>query len=267
MANSMFNFNVTGSNSSLYNFIGQSLGRNASQGSLGGLTSVLGDYSSIKSGSYGKLMKAYYQKDKAPAKATSTNKSDKTNETAKTDKTSESIASTVAQSGIQGNVTTSKKVDKASAEAATKLVDSVTALDKLSYKEDNMDKITDAVSTFVKDYNDALKSAADSNLINVRQNADWMVSGTKTNTKLLASVGVTINEDNTLSLDKEKLASANMASVKSVFDGKDSYAHSIANRASKIYAEAASAGTATASYSAKADYTNVTTGAMLNSLM
>lgn len=265
MSNSMYNFNITGNSNALSSFISQSLGGRANQGSLAGLTSVLGDYSSIKSGSYGKLMKAYYQKDKVSANASSTNKTEKPE---KTDKTSDSLTSAAAQgASIQGSVTTSKKADKTSAEAATKLVDSVTALDKLSYKEENRDKIADAVSAFVNDYNSTLKSAADSNLINVRQNADWMASGTKTNAKLLASVGVTINEDNTLSLDKEKLASANMASVKSVFDGKDSYAHSIANRASKIYAEAASAGTATASYSAKADYTNVTTGTMLDSLM
>lgn len=266
MANSMFSSIVTGSSNSLSNYINQSLGGNRNQGGLSGLTSVLSDYTSIKSGSYGKLMKAYYQKDKSSVSTSSTNKTDK-KDAASVDKTLDKLTSATQSATLQGNVTTSKKADKTSAEAATKLVDSVTALDKLSYKEDNMDKITDAVSAFVKDYNDTLKSAADSDLINVRQNAEWMASGTKTNAKLLASVGVTINEDNTLSLDKEKLASANMASVKSVFDGKDSYAHSIANRASKIYAEAASAGTATASYSAKADYTNVTTGTMLDSLM
>ena len=168
---------------------------------------------------------------------------------------------------FQSTVSTAKKADKASAEAATKLVDATTALDKLSYKEDNRDKIAEAISSFVKEYNDTLQAASKSDLVNVVQNAEWMAGGSKSNEKLLASVGVTINEDNTLSFDKDIFAKASLTTAKSVFDGNTSFAHQVANRASKIYAEAASAGTATATYSQKADYTNVTTGNMLDSLM
>ena len=250
MANSMFSSNVTGTNNALSNFISQSLGA-SNQNSLSGLTSVLSDYSSIKSGSYGKLLKAYYAKDTNKVSAAT-----KTNQTEKNDKAGNNEKNSV-KDVLQSTVSTAKKADKASAEAATKLVDATTALDK----------IAEAISSFVKEYNDTLQAASKSDLVNVVQNAEWMAGGSKSNEKLLASVGVTINEDNTLSFDKDIFAKASLTTAKSVFDGNTSFAHQVANRASKIYAEAASAGTATATYSQKADYTNVTTGNMLDSLM
>ena len=133
--------------------------------------------------------------------------------------------------------------------------------------EDNRDKIAEAISSFVKEYNDTLQAASKSDLVNVVRNAEWMAGGSKSNEKLLASVGVAINEDNALSFDKDIFAKASLTTAKSVFDGNTSFAHQVANRATKIYAEAASAGTATATYSQKADYINVTTGNMLDSLM
>ena len=134
MANSMFSSNVTGTNNALSHFISQSLGA-SNQNSLSGLTSVLSDYSSIKSGSYGKLLKAYYAKDTNKVSAAT-----KTNQTEKNDKAEKNEKNSV-KDVLQSTVSTAKKADKASAEAATKLVDATTALDKLSYKEDNRDKI------------------------------------------------------------------------------------------------------------------------------
>ena len=198
MANSMFSSNVTGTNNALSNFISQSLGA-SNQNSLSGLTSVLSDYSSIKSGSYGKLLKAYYAKDTNKVSAAT-----KTNQTEKNDKAENNEKNSV-KDVLQSTVSTAKKADKASAEAATKLVDATTALDKLSYKEDNRDKIAEAISSFVKEYNDTLQAASKSDLVNVVQNAEWMAGGSKSNEKLLASVGVTINEDNTLSFDKMEI--------------------------------------------------------------
>ena len=257
MANSMFSSNVTGTNNALSNFISQSLG-SSNQNSLSDLTSVLSDYSSIKSGSYGKLLRAYYAKD--------TEKVNSTGKTEQKDKTENEDTNSVKDL-FQNTVSTTKKPDKTSAEAATKLVDAVETLDKLTYKEENRDKIAESISSFIKEYNTTLQAASKSDLVNVVQNAEWMTSGSKSNEKLLASVGVTINEDNTLSFDQETFASASLTTAKSVFDGAASFAHQVANRASKIYAEAASGGTATATYSQNADYTNMTTGAMLDSLM
>ena len=218
MANSMFSSNVTGTNNALSHFISQSLGA-SNQNSLSGLTSVLSDYSSIKSGSYGKLLKAYYAKDTNKVSAAT-----KTNQTEKNDKAEKNEKNSV-KDVLQSTVSTAKKADKASAEAATKLVDATTALDKLSYKEDNRDKIAEAISSFVKEYNDTLQAASKSDLVNVVQNAEWMAGGSKSNEKLLASVGVTINEDNTLSFDKDIFAKASLTTAKSVFDGNTSFAH------------------------------------------
>ncbi len=227
---------------------------------------MLGDYSAVKNGSYGKLMRAYYQVDK-PAKTTTTSKPNKTEETEKTQKPASVVTQAQNMFATAPSVTSTKKADKESATAATKLVESIDALDKLTYKEENRDKIAEGVTAFVEEYNKTLKAASESNLINVAQNAKWMASGTKSNQKLLASIGININEDNTLSFDKEVFGKASITTARSVLDGSASFAHQVSNRAAKIYAEAASAGTAASAYSSTGDYTAATTGAMLDGFM
>ena len=54
------NFNINMKND--YSYLFQSMNTSANSG-MSGMSSILSDYSSIKNGSYGKLLKAYYAKD------------------------------------------------------------------------------------------------------------------------------------------------------------------------------------------------------------
>ena len=110
-------------------------GLNSSRNSSNLLSSInLSDYNSIKTGTYGKLLKAYYKQDDVDVKDT-TSKKDKTNKT---------------------ESTTAKELKEVQTEA-DELRDSATALmqrgSKSVFKDEDMDKVYKAVSGFMDDFN------------------------------------------------------------------------------------------------------------------
>lgn len=172
---------------------------------LDSLSSILSDYSSIKNGSYGKLLKAYY----------GTN-------------TSSSVESLVDD----------KTASADDAATITKLKSSASDLkaasDELMKTEDEPEKMYDAVSNFAEKYNTMIKTAVDSNNQRVLTTAASMTTSTASNRNLLEKIGVKINEDNTLSVDEEKFKAADMSTVKTLFGTHGSYAYGISTKASFI---------------------------------
>ncbi len=173
---------------------------------MNSLYSVLGDYASIKSGSYGKLMKAYYSLD---AGKEVSSLAEKTNKKTEADKAAKVVAT--AQTKVDS---LNAAVDK----LYTKAEDSVWA-------EGNMDDIYSAVSSYVSGYNVALESAADVNSKTVNNRALTMISNTEMYKDDLAKIGITINEDDTLSIDKKTFMAAGVDKVAEVFQGRGSYGH------------------------------------------
>lgn len=110
--------------------------------------------------------------------------------------------------------------------------------------------IADAVKGFVDSYNstrDAVVKTTDSRSI---QTAVNMINGTKANESMLNKVGITIGSNNNLSLDTEKLKSADISDISSLFSGTGSYAYEVAKQASQIssYATAATSGSSLPGY-------------------
>lgn len=203
----------------------------------GGVSSLLGDYAAIKNGSYGKMMKSYYAKlEKQEAE-----------ESGKADKNK-----------------AGKVKDSASASAAASLYKSASALGSLNYddrSEENIDKITDSVSAFIKDYNSLMKSAAKSENTTVQKQAESLYNSYYSNYKLFSKIGITMNSDRTLSLDEDTMKKAladtehgNGATVKTLFGGIGSFADKAVNKASQIYR---AAGDGEAVTSSKAKYAGV----------
>ena len=56
---------------------------------------------------------------------------------------------------------------------------------------------------------------------------------------LLNKVGITIGENNTLSLDEEKFKAANMSDLKALFSGSGSLADRVSQKASTMYNQSA----------------------------
>lgn len=220
-----------------YSYLFQNL--SGSKGSSMGNLNFLSDYAAIKNGSYGKLMKAYYAKDTADSssKASAGKTDNKTD--IKTTSTAKDSADTLAK--IQ------KSADKLK-ESADKLIakgkDSLFSEKEITTKDEtgaetttkgyDVDAIYSAVSDFVKDYNELIDNASDSNSNNVLSKSLTLVNQTAANKNLLEKVGITLNDDDTLSMNEEAFKSANMTTVKSLFNNTGSYAYKASAQASLI---------------------------------
>ena len=183
------------------------------------------DYNSIKNGSYRRLVKSYYAKDKEEVKKS---KSDKTKTEDKDNKVTK----------IDTKDTTGLSKMKKESDALASSVDALGNSDLWSFKNGkyDMEKITDAVKTFVNEYNDTISQASKVTNSDVSNQISNMESMTSIMTKNLSKVGITASADGKLKLNEETLKGANVKDIKALFDGASSYASQIqkyANDASK----------------------------------
>lgn len=189
-----------------------SFNSNSSMGSIN-----LGDYASIKSGSYKKLLKAYYAEQKPSA-----------TDTAKASKTKKKNDASIDNTGLS---TLKKDAEnlKSSSEALAK--------DDLWKQTDgkyDMDKIANAVKSFAKNYNEVIDQSSKVNSKDVSTDTKYMSSLTSTMSKSLSKIGVTVGVDGKLSVNEDTLKKANASSVKTLFTGTVSYGSQIADKASSI---------------------------------
>lgn len=212
-----------------YSFLFSGLGTGAA-GVSG--SNFLADYASIKNGSYGKLMKAYYggnSSDSVNKLAGSVNKNtvDKTEKAAlnkvqtATDALKES-ADTLLENGSK-SVFAQKDItskDENGVETTTKGYD--------------VEGIYKAVNDFVTNYNSVINAANDSKNESVINKASSLASATYANSKMLGKIGITMNEDSTLSIDKDTFTKADMSTVKTLFNGNGSYGYRASAQASLI---------------------------------
>ena len=242
-----------------YSYLFQSM--TTSRGNSLGNLNFLSDYASIKNGSYGKLMKAYYAKDAAD-KAASTGKDTETKknsistaaDSAKTLSEIEKAADTMKESADSLLVKGSKSVFRKKNEKAT------------VSEEYDTDAIYKAVSGFVTDYNDLLSKTSAASSKNLQSKADTLAAVTSANAKLLSRVGITVNSDRSLSLDEEAFKKSDMGTVKNLFGTTGAYGYKVSAQASMIDYTAAKESTRSNTYTANGTYSNVySAGNILNS--
>ena len=208
------------------------------------LSDMLGDYASIKNGSYGKLLKAYYKKQETDA----------TSDEAKED--------------------TAKRAQLKS--GAAELKDAASALNDSSlFKEGeyevtysdgtkgtskyDMNRIYDKARAFVDAYNSAVKKGAsfeDGSSISKRTLS--LISYTSKNSALLDDLGITAStkdgEEGQLTIDEDKFKKASAGTMKSLFTGSGSYTSVVENKASLIASLAESQASKYSGYNAKGSY-------------
>ncbi len=193
----------------------------------------LSDYASIKNGSYGKLLKTYYAQEKSGS----------------TTKTSEAAKKIIGNSYDATSTNTALAKDtSAISKSASALLES--GKDSLFEEKDIQVKDEDggssiqkgydregiykAVSSFVKDYNALVDSAAESNNSSVLATAANMTSQTSVYSKALDKVGIKIGEDNKLTVDKETLDKADVSDLKNLFNRSGSWVDTTKGRADII---------------------------------
>ncbi|MDD3414662.1 MAG: hypothetical protein PHY47_11765 [Lachnospiraceae bacterium] len=201
-------------NSTDYSTLFSSLTGSSSSTSGSTSNNILSDYASIKNGSYGKVLKAYYAKqDSSSSESSSTEK-----DTAKNLNTIQAATSEL-----------------------TKSTDALLANDSKSTA------IYNGLKSFVDNYNSVINSAGDSSNSSILRQTVSLVKNTIANEKMLSSVGITINKDNTLSIDESNCKKANINDLTSLFSGSGSFASQVSAKASSIafYAKNAASGVST----------------------
>ena len=202
-----------------------SLGSSKSTGS--GLFGInLSEYASIRSGSYGKLMRSYFSMDSTKG----TSKSDDS-----TKNTIEDLATTTSTSKDSTKTLAAIESD------AKELTDSAKALytrsnNKVFTKDSggsyDTDKIYKAVKRFADDYNSMLDTAGKSSTNRISRSVSSMKNETSYNEKPLKEIGITVDEKTgRLSVDETTFKSADTEKIKHLFNGTGSYAYSVATKA------------------------------------
>lgn len=194
---------------------------------------VLGDYMSIKNGSYKKLLKAYYEKQEAEGNDTSGVLGNDTTTkaefmTAKQDADSLMIAA---------NKLLAKGKDSLFNKKETTITDE-TNLEEIISSEYDMNAIKDALSNYIKSYNSVLDSASNTDNVNILRKASFMTGATAANSKLLDKIGILVGADNKLSLDETKFKDADISDIKTLFQGNNSYASKVSVKAFEISSQA-----------------------------
>lgn len=180
----------------------------------------LSDYMSIKNGSYGKLLKAYYKKqDAGDTEAAETEKKQLSLLKTKADNLKNSMLDLMDEDLFEKK--TIKTKDEKTGEET----------EKVDY---DWDAITKAVNSFVDSYNAIVSATGESDNKKVLRNATWLTQMTEANSKLLAKVGITIGEDNKLKVDEDVLKKANVNTLKVLFQGAGSYADKVVQKAAQI---------------------------------
>ncbi len=248
-----------------YSYLFQSMST-SSGGGLGNLN-FLSDYASIKNGSYGKLMKAYYSKNSSSevSKLAESKRNSSTSSTKRSSSTAKDSSETLAK------VESASDNLKDSADALLK-TGSKSVFNKVSVEgtdmygrpttteEYNTNAIYNSVSKFVDDYNSLLKEAGSVETNSIQNRAKSLTGLTDANKKLLSQVGITVNSDKTLSIDEKAFKESDMTTVKSLFNGNLSYGYRVSAQASLIdfaaSKEAAKANTYTGSGSYGSTYSS-----------
>lgn len=213
-----FNYNV----SSLFS----SLNSGSASGSSG-LSSILSDYSAIRNGSYGKLMRAYYRET-----------GDSTAKTFKNSAVKNSNTSTAADSSATIKELQSTTDDLTASAKNLYTTGSKSVFQKKSVTDENgqtsqqydTDAIYKSVKSFVDDYNNVLNAADKSADSKVQNSVIGMVNYTKMESNMLGKLGITIGSDYELSIDEDTFKKADMSVAKSLFNGTGSYAYTVASK-------------------------------------
>lgn len=185
----------------------------------------LSDYASIKNGSYYQLLKAYYAKKNTSESSSSKNSGDSASTLAAVQTDSDSLKNSADKLIKTGTDSLFNKKN-----ITTKNSDGTTST---TYGYD-MEAIYKGVKSFVDDYNSMLDSGSNSSNKNVLSQTLNMTTTTKAYSSLLSAVGITVDSNNKLSIDKDAFKAANISSIKSLFNGNSSYSYTISAKASQI---------------------------------
>lgn len=221
---------------------------------FGGTSDLLGinysDYATIKSGSYYKLMKAYYDIDNTDSNSSVNQLVNKNTSTAKD---SAATLSNIEEYADKVN----SAADELLVKGSKSLFEKKQATDESGKTTEEYDRnaIYKAVKNFANSYNKLVEEASDANTSNISRAANTLINLTEANEKLLNQVGITIDEDNQLKIDEEAFKKADISKVKSLFNVTGGYGYQASAQASMIHYYAESEASKSNTYGNTGKYT------------
>ena len=250
-----------------YSFLFNSLSGSSSNNSAGiGMSSFLSDYASIKNGSYGKLMKAYYGKNKVSDEvssiANSKNNSVETatkKELAQVQTDSDALKESADALIAKGKDSLFKEKDIVTKDESGK---------EITTKGYDTDAIYKAVNTFVNDYNALIASSEEAGTSKITNGLNALTGTAQTYTKMLSKVGITVNDDKSLSLDEKAFKAADMTKVEDLFNTTGGFAYSVSAKSSMLNFYATSEANKMDTYNFNGNYSgNFSAGNLFNGYM
>lgn len=213
-----FNYNISSLFSSL---------NSGSTSGTSSLSNMLSDYSSIRNGSYGKLLKAYYNNVDNDAIKSAYNSAVKNSNTSTA---SDSSATIKELQSTTDDLTASAKNLYTPGSKSVFNKKSVTDENGNTSQQYDTDAIYKNVKNFVDDYNSVIEAADKSADSKVQNSVLGMINYTKMETNMLGKLGITIGSDYQMSIDEDTFKKSDMSVAKSLFNGTGSYAYTIASK-------------------------------------
>ena len=237
------NFNVKQDYSFLFSSLSSSKNSNNLFNSIN-----LSDYNSIKSGTYGKLLKEYYRKTDT----------DSTKETSK-------------KSTVEKNESVSVKELKQIQTDANALRDSASKLMQRGSSSvlgsGDMEKAYAAVKEFADNYNTLMEEGTESDSKSIMRSSEGLVDLMKDYEDSLNEIGITIEKDNTLAVNKDTFLKSSMDKVQDLFRGNNSLSYLTSMRAVTISNTAYNESNKSNLYTGDGSYTSLSTGDIFNSII
>lgn len=223
-------FNVGNNN----NFMNSFFGSNSNSNSFG-VGNALGDYSLIKSGMYGKLLKSYYSMGKDASKVSD-------DETGSTKRKSPIYKAEVRDYKYNAKITEGLQEVKSTSDSLAKSAQALQkdALYEGKEQEDGTMKydrnaVKSAVKTFLNAYNSYTDSTGSSTSSAVQRQNLSVIKTTAANSKMLKEIGITYDRKGNLVMDEEAFDKASLDTIKSVFKDSGSYGDTIGDKATESY--------------------------------
>lgn len=211
-------------------------------GSSSNIYSSLSDYSSIKTGSYGKLLSSYYNMESGGVTPKNDNVRARDN-TSRGYELRYQAEQAAKANKTQSNADTSSVVSNTSASKSNSTVasaanDMVSIIDDLNKQDTfkttggsyNTDDIYKRVASFVDSYNKVIEGSKNSTVSGVTSNVSQMTNNTQAFSKSLSNIGITIGSDKKLTLNENTFKNADMSAVKETF-GRSNFGYSVRSNA------------------------------------
>ena len=253
-----------------YSYLFNSMNNNNSSASgMGNLFNAidLSEYHSIKSGNYGKLLKAYYAEDSVDS---ADNKTDDKKNVLKKETEVEKLTEVSGKADtLQDSAKKLISRDKDSLFKEKELTVKDAAGKETKEMGYDMDAIYKAVTDFTSQYNSFLKSVSNSGSTKLDQETDGLTTLVSGYAAKLEAVGITIGKtDHALSVDEKTFKSAKIEDLKQLFNGNASFTYKVASKASMVGATAESEANTMKNYTGDGTYSQaLSSGNLMDSFI